>query len=105
MTRTDHAAQATSALALGQQAALAVFMAAQAEATLALVEQQRVANLIALAAASHPMLSEQVATDAAQALAVFVPHSMGGYFRARPDVAAALGIVVPGDPEYVAETS
>ena len=125
MTRTDHAAQATSALDGGRlhlawaadaptapetnahlQAAQAVFMAAQAEATLALAEQQRIANLIALATATHPMLSEQVATDAAHALTEFNEHSMGGYHQASPDVAAALGIAGHDDPEFVApETS
>ena len=72
----------------------AVTQAAQVHATLAIAEQLRIANLVALATARHPMLSEQVAEDAARTLAVFVPHSMGGYFHVRPDIAAALGIEI-----------
>ena len=69
----------------------AVTQAAQVHATLAIAEQLRIANLIALATARHPMLSEQVAADAAHALTEFHEHSMGGYHQARPDIAAALG--------------
>ena len=68
---------------------------AQVHATLALVEQQRVANLIALAGSRNPILREQVAEDAAEALATFHEHAdlaLGGWHEVRPDIAAALGI-------------
>ena len=67
---------------------------AQVHATLALVEQQRIANVIALANSANPILSEQVATDAATALA---GRQYGGWFELKPDIAAALGIKQEGE--------
>ncbi len=66
-----------------------------AEALEALVEQQRIANLIALAGSRNPILRDQVAEDAAEALATFHEHAdlaLGGWHEVRPDIAAALGI-------------
>lgn len=101
--RIDHAAlaaqMARDALSTSRSGAqvIAGMLAAtaQAHATLALVEQQRVANLIALAGSRNPILREQVAEDAAEALATFHEHAdlaLGGWHEVRPDIAAALGI-------------
>ena len=74
---------------------IASMIDAHRHAVLALVEQQRIANLIALAASRNPILREQVAQDAAEALAAFHEHAdlaMGGWHEVHPDIAAALGI-------------
>ena len=92
--RIDHAAlaaqMARDALSTSRSGAqvIAGMLAATAQvhATLALVDQQRVANLIALAGPRNPILRDQVAEDAAEAL--------GGWHEVRPEIAAALGIKV-----------
>ena len=105
--RIDHAAEASRLLANADRMVsndwpletgefkTDILAAAQVHATLALVEQQRVANLIALAGSRNPILREQVAEDAAEALATFHEHAdlaLGGWHEVRPDIAAALGI-------------
>ena len=80
-----------------EETQLANAFIAQAEATLALVEQQRIANLIALTNSMNPILSEQVATDAATVLAEHHPSEYGSWFELKPDIAAALGIKQEGE--------
>lgn len=78
----------------------ALAMLANAAATLALVSQQRLANLIALANSDHGALNEQVAADAAGALAVFRQHEnpvVGGWYELAPEVADELGIDLNGE--------
>lgn len=80
----------------------ALAMLAKAAATFALVSQQRLANIIALANSDHGALNEQVAADAAGALAVFRQHEnpvMGGWYELSPEVAAALGIDLNGEDD------
>ena len=103
--RIDHAAlaaqmarDALSTSRSGAQGIAGVLAAtAQVHASLALVDQQRVANLIALAGPRNPILRDQVAEDAAEALATFHEHAdlaLGGWHEVRPEIAAALGIKV-----------
>ena len=94
--RIDHATEARRLIsAVPARDTYARTAYAQVHATLALVEQQRIANLIALAGSRNPILREQVAEDAAEALATFHEHAdlaLGGWHEVRPDIAAALGI-------------
>ena len=98
--RIDHAAEAVALLNLAAAAQHQgdprhLIAAAQVHATLALTEQQRVGNLIALAGPRNPILRDQVAEDAAEALATFHEHAdlaLSGWHEVRPEIAAALGI-------------
>ena len=105
--RIDHYRKANKALDIAQIFAhtagstdigqIMNVLVGQVEATLALVEQQRIANLIALANSKNPILSEQVASDAATALIEHHPSEYGGWFELTPDIAAALGIKQGGE--------